>query len=55
VLAEEEKAWRAYRTANCALNGDIEGGSQGWKNAFAAFCEIDETKKRIANLKKETQ
>ena len=55
VLAEEEKAWREYRRANCALHGETEGGSDGWKNAFAGFCEIDETKKRIADLTKEAK
>lgn len=52
TFVAEGKAWRAYREAQCALYGATEGGSDGWKNAFAAMCEVDETKKRIARLQK---
>lgn len=51
TLLTERKAWREYRTAQCALYGAIEGGSDGWKNALAGACEVEETKKRIAHLK----
>lgn len=50
VLAEEDRAWRVYRDAQCALHGSTEGGSDGWKNAFAGHCAVDETKKRIESL-----
>ncbi len=53
TLLEERKAWRDYRSAQCALYGAMEGGSDGWKNAFSSMCELDETKKRLARLKKE--
>ena len=49
----EQKAWRNYRSAQCALYGATEGGSDGWKNAFAGMCELDETKKRLARIKNE--
>ena len=52
VLADEEKAWRTYRDAKCALEGETEGGSDGWKFAFAASCQLSETKARIEVLKK---
>ena len=53
VALSEQKAWRHYRSAQCALRGQIEGGSDGWKNAFAGMCEVNETQKRIARLKDE--
>lgn len=52
VLADEEKAWWAYRDARCALQGETEGGSDGWKNAFAGLCLLAETKGRVEALKK---
>ncbi|HET7865187.1 MAG TPA: lysozyme inhibitor LprI family protein [Burkholderiaceae bacterium] len=55
VLVAEEKAWRAYRDARCALHGEREGGSDGWKNAWGGLCILEETQKRIASLKKEIQ
>lgn len=54
TFEEEQSAWRNYRSAYCAHHGAMEGGSDGWKNAFAAICEVDETRKRIARLKGET-
>lgn len=51
VLAEEDRAWRVYRDAQCSLYGATEGGSDGWKNAFAGHCAVNETKKRIESLK----
>lgn len=54
TFKDEQSAWRNYRAAYCAHYGATEGGSDGWKNAFAAMCEVDETKKRIARLKNET-
>lgn len=54
TFKEDRGAWRSYRAAYCAHYGAIEGGSDGWKNAFASICELDETKKRIARLKNET-
>lgn len=53
MLVEEQKVWRAYRSAQCALYGATEGGSDGWKNAYAGMCELDETRKRLARLKRE--
>jgi uncharacterized protein len=53
TFAAEQKAWRSYRSAQCDFYGAIEGGADGWKNAFAGICEVDETKKRIARLKTE--
>ncbi len=53
TLVAEQKAWREYRSARCAYYGAGEGGSDAWKNAFAAACELDDTKKRIAAVKKE--
>lgn len=53
TFKEEQAAWRSYRAAYCAHYGSIEGGSDGWKNAFAGICEVDETKKRIARLTNE--
>lgn len=54
TFKEERSAWRSYRAAYCAHYGAIEGGSDGWKNAFTSMCEVDETQKRIARLKNET-
>lgn len=48
---DEKTAWRNYRSAYCGHHGAMEGGSDGWKNAFAAICEVDETRKRISRLK----
>ncbi len=53
IVATEQNAWRQYRTARCALYGALEGGSDAWKNAFAGFCEVEETQKRIEGLKVE--
>ena len=53
VLAEEEKTWRAYRNAKCALHGEREGGSDGWKNAWGGMCVLDEMTKRQAYLEHE--
>ena len=53
TFKEERRLWRQYRPAQCALHGALEGGSDGWKNAFAGMCEVDETQKRIAYLKGE--
>jgi len=53
ALAAERKAWRDYRAARCALQGDLEGGADMWKNAFAASCEVGETEKRVAELRRE--
>lgn len=53
ALAAERKAWRDYRAARCALQGDLEGGADIWKNAFAASCEVGETEKRVAELRRE--
>lgn len=55
VLVAEEKAWRAYRDARCALHGEREGGSDGWKNAVGALCVLEETHKRIALLNTQNQ
>ncbi len=55
VLAEEEKAWRTYRDAQCQLYGETHGGSDGWKNAWAGECLLAETKKRLAFLNKEVR
>ena len=53
TFKEEQTAWRSYRAAYCAHYGSIEGGSDGWKNAFAGICEVDETKKRMMRLNNE--
>ncbi|MDO5693914.1 MAG: lysozyme inhibitor LprI family protein [Pseudomonadota bacterium] len=53
TFKEEQRAWRTYRSAQCALQGAVEGGSDGWKNAFAGMCEVEATQKRIEGLKKE--
>ena len=53
AFVEEQRAWRFYRQAQCTFYGATEGGLDGWKNAFAAMCEVDETKKRISRLQKE--
>ncbi len=53
TLDEEKKVWRDYRSAQCALYGAMEGGSDGWKNAFASTCELDETTKRLARLRRD--
>lgn len=54
VLAEAQ-AWRNYRDAQCALYGETEGGSDGWKNAWAGGCGLEETKKRLAYLTKQVE
>ncbi|OQX11307.1 MAG: hypothetical protein BWK76_19345 [Desulfobulbaceae bacterium A2] len=51
VLAAESHAWRANRSARCALAGESEGGADEWKNAWALACEVDETKSRSAALR----
>jgi uncharacterized protein len=53
VLAAESLKWREYRDANCALYGETEGGSDGWKNAWASVCALGETQKRIKALKRQ--
>lgn len=55
TLLAEQKAWRDYRGAQCALYGATEGGSDGWKNAFAGMCEVNETQGRITRLKQEVE
>lgn len=52
-FAAEQQAWRKHREAQCTLYGETEGGADEWKNAFAGICEVDETKKQIAHLKRE--
>ena len=47
----EARAWRAYRFAKCELVGENEGGSEGWKSAIAASCEVAETNARLAILR----
>jgi uncharacterized protein YecT (DUF1311 family) len=49
----ENKAWREYRRASCALYGATEGGLDIWKTAFALGCEFKETQTRIKRLKAE--
>ncbi len=49
----ENKAWREYRRASCALYGATEGGLDIWKTAFALGCELKETQTRIKRLKAE--
>ncbi|MDO5687253.1 MAG: lysozyme inhibitor LprI family protein [Neisseria sp.] len=53
VIAEEQRSWRNYRSAYCIMQGAIEGGSDGWKNAFAGLCEIEKTQQRIDTLRKD--
>jgi uncharacterized protein YecT (DUF1311 family) len=53
VAKAEQKSWRDYRSAQCALYGALEGGSDGWKNAFAVTCELSETKARIKQMQTE--
>lgn len=55
VLVAEKKAWRVYRDAQCALRSEMDGGSDGWKNAWASACELEETNKRIASLTEEAK
>lgn len=51
-LAAAETAWRAYVDANCAYIGGTEGGSNAFVSNFAARCELDETAKRTAFLRR---
>lgn len=51
LTREERKKWIEYRDAYCELFGETEGGSDGWKNAWAASCAVAETEKRIAALR----
>jgi uncharacterized protein YecT (DUF1311 family) len=51
ALINESKAWKNYTDAHCWLNGIKEGGSFGWKDAFSQDCVVDETYKRIKQLK----
>ena len=53
LVNNEHKAWLAYRDASCALQGWVEGGTDGWKNTNAAFCELEATEKRIYKLRRE--
>lgn len=53
ALIKESLAWKKYTEASCWLNGINEGGSFGWKKAFAQDCVVDETYKRIKLLKGE--
>ena len=52
VLEAEAKQWRTYRAAKCELFGETEGGSDAWKNAWAASCEVAESNTRIESLRK---
>jgi uncharacterized protein YecT (DUF1311 family) len=51
LLLAEARLWRQYRAARCALHGETEGGSDEWKSAWAAGCEVDQTRERIAALR----
>lgn len=51
----ENKAWREYRRASCALYGATEGGLDIWKTAFALGCELKETQSRIERLKNDAR
>ncbi|MDE2420273.1 MAG: DUF1311 domain-containing protein [Gammaproteobacteria bacterium] len=53
ALIQESKAWKNYTDAKCWLYGINEGGSFGWKDAFSQICIVDETYKRIKQLKGE--
>jgi uncharacterized protein YecT (DUF1311 family) len=53
ALIKESKAWKNYINAKCWLDGINEGGSFGWKNAFAQDCVVEETYKRIKQRKDE--
>ncbi len=44
TFGPHKKPWRHHRTAYCAHYGALEVGSDGWKNAFAGMCEVDENK-----------
>jgi len=50
-LVAAQKAWLAYRDANCDFQGGMEGGSNAWVSTFSTDCKIAETKKRIVYLK----
>ena len=49
-LVKAQKAWFAYRDANCDFQGGFEGGIPQWVSTFSTDCKIAETKKRIAYL-----
>lgn len=51
VITKEQAKWREYRNANCSLFGQTEGGTDGWKNAWSAACQVEETEKRLTSLK----
>lgn len=51
LIAEERKTWRAYRNAQCLLQGSQEGGIPAWQAAYANSCMLEQTKARIKQLK----
>ena len=55
LLASENSKWRESRDANCALFGETEGGSDGWRNVWTTSCALDETKKRIIELTRQIE
>ncbi len=49
-LIMAQKAWLAFRDANCDFQGGQEGGASNWVDVMSTDCKIDETKKRIDYL-----
>ena len=47
-LVKAQDAWAAYMRENCAYIGAAEGGSNLWVTNFAARCQLDEIRQRIA-------
>ena len=52
LFSEEEQSWRAYRNAKCAVQGDMEGGEDAWKNVWTLHCRLAETEMRSKALRK---
>jgi uncharacterized protein YecT (DUF1311 family) len=49
-LRTEQRRWIRWKESHCRERGDAEGGSFGWKAAFALGCEIEVTAQRLAQL-----
>ena len=50
TLRAAQRAWIAFRDAECALVGETRGGMRMWKSAFDTRCQAELTRARVARL-----
>ncbi len=51
AIAEADRAWRAYRDAQCSLDPLLQGMSRNEASDLAEACRADRTSARISELK----